>query len=127
MLIGYATGDNWLLGIATDKTDQHFHADSRNHHMAKTFTSPTGGQAYPATGELVALAFSVPVELNFYARVFVTPYFFTRRACYQCGLAAQSGLWCGLLGAKECFSGDGAESVAVTLRETAIGAAVNGG
>src|SRR5690606_16125389 len=57
-------GDQWLVRVAFQKTDQHFHADARDGDAAPVVAGPAAGHPQPAAGVGIGLAFAVPVELD---------------------------------------------------------------
>src|SRR5690554_2972290 len=84
-----AAGDQWLVRVAFEEADQHFHADARGGDAAPMIAGPAAGHPQPAAGVGVGLAFAVPVELDLDPALFVTVDFFAGRAGDHGGLLAQ--------------------------------------
>src|SRR5690606_37176462 len=115
-LVVQAAGDQWLVGVAFEKADQHFHADSWNGDAAVAVAGPAAGHSEPAAGLCVGMAVAVPVELDFDTAVFVAVDFFGFGAGDDGALAAGDGLFgvvC--LGAENHIPRGGGEGVAVAL------------
>src|SRR5690606_26993398 len=75
-----AARDHWLVRVAFEEADQHFHADARDGDAAPVVAGPAAGHPQPAAGMGVGLAFAVPVELDLDPALFVTVDFFAGRA-----------------------------------------------
>src|SRR5690606_579605 len=88
-LVVQAAGDQRLVGVAFEEGDQHFHADARDGDAAVHVAGPAGGDAQPAAGMFVGLAFAVPVELDLDPAVFVAVDFFAGRPGDHGALAAE--------------------------------------
>ena len=86
-------GDQWLVRVAFQKTDQYFHADARDGHAAPVVAGPAAGHPQPAAGVGIGLAFAVPVELDLDPALFVAVDFFAGRAGDYGGLGAGIGFW----------------------------------
>src|SRR5690554_6581931 len=113
-----AAGDQGLVGVAFQKTDQHFHADARDGDAAPVVAGPAAGHPQPATGVGVGLAFAVPVELDLDPALFVTVDFFAGGAGDYGGLLTQhAGFGVAQGGAVRGVPGGGLEVVAVALGE----------
>src|SRR5690554_975224 len=113
-----AAGDQRLIRVAFQKTDQHFHADARDGDAAPVVAGPAAGHPQPAAGVGVGLAFAVPVELDLDPALFVTVDFFAGRAGDHGGLLAQHpGLGVAQGWAVRGVPGGGLEVVAVALGE----------
>src|SRR5690554_3695283 len=82
-------GDQWLVRVAFQKTDQYFHADARDGHAAPVVAGPAAGHPQPAAGVGIGLAFAVPVELDLDPALFVAVDFFAGGAGDHGGLLAQ--------------------------------------
>src|SRR5690606_14497450 len=57
-------GDQWLVRVAFEEADQHFHADARDGDAAPVVAGPVAGHPQPAAGVGIGLTFAVPVELD---------------------------------------------------------------
>ncbi|MNQ38978.1 hypothetical protein D3C85_525790 [compost metagenome] len=75
-----AANDHGLVGIAVEKTDQHFLTDAGQGDVAPAGTGPVVGDAHPAGAAVVILALAIPGELQAHATVFVAVDFFAGRA-----------------------------------------------
>src|SRR5690606_39964390 len=116
-----AAGDQGLVGVAFQKTDQHFHADARDGDAAPVVAGPAAGHPQPAAGVGVDLAFAVPVELDLDPALFVAVDFFTGGAGDHRGLLAQHpGFGVAQGWAVRGVPGGGGEVVAVALGEAWI-------
>src|SRR5690554_4070782 len=113
-----AATDQGLVGVAFQKTDQHFHADARDGDAAPVVAGPAAGHPQPATGVGVGLAFAVPVELDLDPALVVAVDFFAGRAGDHRGLLAQrAGFGMAQGWAVRGVPGGGLEVVAVALDE----------
>src|SRR5690554_6736512 len=113
-----AAGDQWLVRVAFQKTDQYFHADARDGHAAPVVAGPAAGHPQPAAGVGIGLAFAVPVELDLDPAPFVAVDFFAGRAGDHRGLLAQHpGFGVAQGWAVRGVPGGGLEVVAVALGE----------
>src|SRR5690554_6089794 len=113
-----AAGDQWLVRVAFQKTDQYFHADARDGDAAPVVAGPAAGHPQPAAGVGVGLAFAIPVELDLDPALFVTVDFFAGRAGDHRGLLAQHpGFGVAQGWAVRGIPGGGLEVVAVALSE----------
>src|SRR5690554_5250046 len=111
-------GDQWLVRVAFQKTDQHFHADARDGDAAPVVAGPAAGHPQPAAGVGIGLTFAVPVELDLDPAPFVAVDFFAGRAGDHGGLLAQHpGLGMAQGWAVRGVPGGGLEVVAVALGE----------
>src|SRR5690606_17089288 len=120
-------GDQWLVGVAFQKTDQHFHADARDGDAAPVVAGPAAGHPQPAAGVGVGLAFAVPVELDLDPALFVTVNFFAGRAGDHGGLLAQHpGFGVAQGWAVRGVPGGGLEVVAVALGEVCFPLSLRG-
>src|SRR5690606_13220074 len=116
-----AAGDQGLVGVAFQKTDQHFHADARDGDAAPVVAGPAAGHPQPAAGVGVDLAFAVPVELDLDPALFVAVDFFAGGAGDHGGLLAQHpGFGMAQGWAVWGVPGGGGEVVAVALGEAWI-------
>src|SRR5690606_4831494 len=121
-LVVQAAGDQWLVGVAFEEGDQHFHADSWAGDAAVAVAGPVAGDAEPATGFVVGLALAVPVELDFDAAVLVAVDFFVFGAGDDGGLGAVDGVfWVVGLRPEDHVPRGGGEGVAVALGEVIPG------
>src|SRR5690554_3882144 len=84
-----AAADQWLVRVAFEEADQHFHADARDGDAAPVVAGPVAGHPQPAAGVGVGLAFAVPVELDLDAALVVAVDFFAFGAGDGGGLGAQ--------------------------------------
>src|SRR5690554_874177 len=113
-----AAGDQWLVRVAFQKTDQHFHADARDGDAAPVVAGPAAGHPQPAAGVGIGLAFAVPVELDLDPALFVAVDFFAGGAGDHGGLLAQhAGFGMAQGWAVRGVPGGGLEVVAVALGE----------
>src|SRR5690554_2026497 len=113
-----AAGDQWLVRVAFQKTDQYFHADARDGEAAPVVAGPAAGHPQPAAGVGVGLAFAVPVELDLDPALVVAVDFFAGRAGDHRGLLAQHpGFGVAQGWAVRGVPGGGLEVVAVALGE----------
>src|SRR5690554_6561926 len=113
-----AAGDQRLVRVAFQKTDQHFHADARDGDAAPVVAGPAAGHPQPAAGVGVGLAFAVPVELDLDPALVVAVDFFVGRAGDHGGLLAQhAGFGMAQGWAVRGVPGGGLEVVAVALGE----------
>src|SRR5690554_5277392 len=111
-------GDQWLVRVAFQKTDQYFHADARDGHAAPVVAGPAAGHPQPAAGVGIGLTFAVPVELDLDPAPFVAVDFFAGRAGDHGGLLAQhAGFGMAQGWAVWGVPGGGLEVVAVALGE----------
>src|SRR5690554_5254346 len=111
-------GDQWLVRVAFQKTDQYFHADARDGHAAPVVAGPAAGHPQPAAGVGIGLAFAVPVELDLDPALVVAVDFFAGRAGDHRGLLAQHpGFGVAQGWAVGGVPGGGLEVVAVALSE----------
>src|SRR5690554_2615621 len=111
-------GDQRLVRVAFQKTDQYFHADARDGHAAPVVAGPAAGHPQPAAGVGIGLAFAVPVELDLDPALIVAVDFFVGRAGDHRGLLAQHpGLGMAQGWAVRGVPGGGLEVVAVVLGE----------
>src|SRR5690554_4587125 len=116
-----AAGDQWLVRVAFQKTDQYFHADARDGHAAPVVAGPAAGHPQPAAGVGIGLTFAVPVELDLDPAPFVAVDFFAGGAGDHGGLLAQHpGLGMAQGWAVRGVPGGGLEVVAVALGEAWI-------
>ncbi len=120
-LVVQAAADQRLVGVAFEEADQHFHADPWDGDAAVMGAGPGGGDAQPAAGLVVGLAFAVPVELHFDAAVLVAVDFFTFGPGDHGALAAEDP-WFGVVQrrAVRYVPGSGLEAVAVALVEIVL-------
>src|SRR5690554_3765634 len=114
-------GDQWLVRVAFQKTDQYFHADARDGDAAPVVAGPAAGHPQPAAGVGIGLAFAVPVELDLDPALGVAVDFFAGGAGDGGGLGAQY-FW---FGVREGWAvrggpGGGVEVVAVALGEGGV-------
>ena len=117
-LVVQAAADQRLIGVAFEEGDEHFHADARDGDAAVVGAGPGGGDAQPATGLVVGLAFAVPVELHFDATVLVAVDLFTFWPGDHGALAAEDArLFLGQRWAVWHVPRGGLEAVAVALVE----------
>src|SRR5690606_17686546 len=111
-------GDQWLVRVAFQKTDQYFHADARDGDAAPVVAGPAAGHPQPAAGVGVGLAFAVPVELDLDPALFVTVDFFAGGAGDYGGLLTQHpGFGVAQGWAVRGVPGGGLEVIAIALSE----------
>src|SRR5690554_1841361 len=111
-------GDQWLVRVAFQKTDQYFHADARDGDAAPVVAGPAAGHPQPAAGVGVGLTFAVPVELDLDPALGVAVDFFAGGAGDHRGLLAQHpGLGMAQGWAVRGVPGGGLEGVAVAWGE----------
>src|SRR5690606_26434829 len=116
-----AAGDQWLVRVAFQKTDQYFHADARDGDAAPVVAGPAAGHPQPAAGVGIGLAFAVPVELDLDPALGVAVDFFAGRAGDHGGLLAQrAGFGMAQGWAVGGVPGGGLEVVAVALGEVRV-------
>src|SRR5690606_36191132 len=82
-------GDQWLVRVAFQKTDQYFHADARDGDAAPVVAGPAAGHPQPAAGVGIGLASAVPAELDLGRARLVGGEFFAGGAGDHGGLLAQ--------------------------------------
>src|SRR5690554_3387894 len=116
-----AAADKWLVRVAFEEADQHFHADARDGDAAPVVAGPAAGHPQPAAGVGIGPALAVPVELDLDPALFVAVDFFAGRAGDHGGLLAQhAGFGMAQGWAVWGVPGGGGEVVAVALGEAWI-------
>ena len=81
-----ATDNERTIGIAVNKVDNDFVANTRDIDPTKVVTRPCLAHAQPARIRFPVLAISIPHEANFYATIFIGPDLLSRRSNNNCSL-----------------------------------------
>ncbi|MNO72609.1 hypothetical protein D3C76_635610 [compost metagenome] len=110
-----------LVGVAFEEADQHFHADAGDGDGAVAVAGPAAGDAQPAAGLVVRLAFAVPEELDLHPAVLVAMDFLALGAGDHGALVAQDArLGMGQRWSVGHVPGRGQKAVAVALVEVVL-------
>ena len=81
-----AADDDGLVGVAFEKIDDDFLADTRKKDHAPPFACPVLGNPNPAGAVLIPFSFAVPVKLHFDPAILVGKDLFTCRTHNDGGL-----------------------------------------